>query len=437
MASDEVALLDRVVLTPAEIPHPVDLLTVEQAATHADVPLSTVDSAVSCAAEFRCLVLEQSIRTLSTSPGPRVWAALQKTVDANGSELHLGPIVAARAQELADDPALPLFLTGFGRLDDPGIRLAVNDVLCQLVAELWPFIRTAYAAFAEPCPLVPTADSEFAGLLYLLSDALRRLVFPAKDPDEEDRVSAVVASLMRQAMDAELKPSGAVLFPDVDDMHPRKVRGVAADAVAAGVELQRTGAILPATTLSVVEAARRCDISVSSFYRRFGSRSEFERRLFLRSEHVLVEVFGIDHHRQILDDLKQEVATRQSDTSPADGMAYFVHTVFQRVSSHVAAGRPGTEALPWLNSPVLAPVIRHSFRNLFEERGAFLDKVLEYTRHRSGIAVEGADLAAILGTVAMILEGLIRNSPQPAASAAALGPQLSSFINHVFVPVDT
>lgn len=430
-------LLDLVALTPSELPHPADLLTIEHAATHAEVSATTVDSAISSAAEFRQLSLEHAIRSLSTAPGPSVWTALQDTIGPAGAQLDLGLILAARAQELADDPALPLFLSGFARLENPSIQLAVNDVLCRLVIDLWPFVQTVYAAFGERCPLVPTADFEFVGLVYLLSDAMRRALFPAADPSDDQRISDIVLSLLQETIEAGPPLAKTTLFPVVDPIGHKHSTGVAADALTAAVDLLRSGQIPPSTTLSVADAAKRCGVSVSTFYRTFSSIGEFESQLFRRAEVLLSGGFTTDFLFQVLEEMELQQASAEVNAAeqPVETpIAYFVSRVLEQQNRHIVEGRPGLEIVPWLHSTVLGPLVRRSLRARFEERGRLLTKLFEVTGSQPRVDLDGASLAAVLGTLSTVFELLLRNSPDPRAAAASMEPGKTMFIAKIFAP---
>ena len=433
-AAGEADLLDRVALAPAEIPHPADLLTVEQAATQASVSVSTVDSAIPSAEEFRGLVFEETIRTLPTEPGDSVWAALQETV--SGPDLTLGPVLGARAQELAEDPALPLYLSGFERLDDPGMELAVNDVLCKLVVDLWPFVQTIYSAFGEPCPLVPSAEIEFVGLLHLLSDALRRSLLPDQNQGESQKASDLLAELLVEAVSTPVPSTGARLFPQVDPTNRRMIKGVGREATDAAVQLLRSGLVEPTTTLSVADAAERCEVSVSRFYRTFNSMADFELRLFQRAGRSLTSNTTLKllvqeiEHTEVRNDSSEHEVQAHENTIPL-----FIRRVTRHQQHNIANGRPGLELLPWLQTLVLGPVVRQSVNSRFAEVGQLIDRLYALTGAQSAADMNGADAAAVFATQSMVFELLVRNSPNYEASSVFKGPEDSSFIEKMFKPV--
>ncbi len=432
IGSNEQRLLDSVGFAASELPHPVDLLTVEMAAEAAGLPATTVASAVASADDFRDLTLQAAIRLLETTPNDDVWTAMQQTVVRSVADRSLSDVLGARAQQLADDPGFPLLLSGFERLDELGTASAVNDTLRSLVLEMWPFIQTVRSAAGQSVPPDPTEEVLFGSLLCLLGESIRRLLAPTDSPEADAVFSELLATLLTGVIDAEPRPTApGSLLPETTTLHRRSVNGLAVDAVNGGAQLLLGSAIGPATSLTVAEAATRCGLSTAHFYRVFGSMGEFENQLIRQVGGSLADSFA-EHFFH--DDLER---IESSEENRPDSRAVFATYYSQTVDlhrHHAETRRQGVELLPWLNSSLLGPLVTRSYQDRFGKRGEFFARFMSSLDLQPVGGLSAIALASFMGVASIAIEFLLRNAPDRDETDAYLLEHSLQFLGQVFVP---
>ena len=406
-------LLDLMAYSPELLMHPVDLLTVEQASNHAGVPKTTVDSALSGVQEFRSLVVAESINELATDPGPSTWAAMQRGIAAESLETGLAEVLAARAVELATDPAFALFLTGHDQFDDPIVSRAVARTADRLIRCFVPFIETVSVSNGSTERLTP--EAAFATLHALLTEAYRVLTRLAGDDADLDRRLAADAG---RFMAVELaRPSNGLswdtYFPPVPPAD-EPLSGRLAQAVGGGAELLLTGSMPLTTRLTVSEITSTMGISVAAFYRRFGSIAEFERMMLERVGRGVIYGFGDEFFDNLLHSI------RQGEISSIEAVTTFAENGAMAVRRHIESRRPGHQVVPWFGTELGNEVFSGAYRDAYARRGAFYDELADFAGLSFIGDITGATVSAVLNAHSFIAEMIVRRAPDRAAGLDAL-----------------
>lgn len=427
-------LLDRIGFTAEELPHPVELLTVERVARRADVPVTSLDSAIPSADALRREVLAEAIRCLSCIPGEQSWAALREAirhVRVRGDVDDLGwiirPVIAARAQELAEDPAFPFLLSGFDQLDAPELQLLSRQLLRHVFEQLWPFITTACEGSPLTCPQTPSQKMETMTTLLLTADAYRRLLGAAAvDTDREDLLSGVLSS----AIADELVPATASQavatieapsFVTVERQSPNPLTDV---AVREGAQILLQHHLPFSTSISVAEARRRTGLSNTAFYRTFGSLTELDQLMLQRAQSELAEGFTDEFFAQVLAEIQAG--------DLAGGLERMAQRVEEHQRAHVTNGRPGRQLTPWLGFGEVGPVVSAAYASSFEERGMFYTEFAKTLSASLPAGLDGRSVAGTMHAVSVISDYFIRVSPDRDAAFDVAAKRLPLFNRYFF-----
>ncbi len=406
-------LLDLMAYSPELLMHPVDLLTVEQAANHAGVPKTTVDSALAGVQEFRSLVVAESIDELATDPGPSTWAAMQRAIAAESLDAGLAEILRARSVELATDPAFALFLNGHDQFDDPIITRAVAHTSDRLITSFVPFVETVSVAAGGPACLTP--EVAFAALHALLTEAYRVLTRLAGDDADLDRRLALDAGHF-MAIELDRPPNGLpwdTYFPPLPPA-AEPLNGRLAQAVRAGADLLLTASMPLTTRLTVSEITSTMGISVAAFYRRFGSIAEFERMMLERIGQGVIYGFGDEFFDNLLHSIRQgEISSIEAVTTFADNGA-------MAVRRHIESRRPGHQVVPWFGTELGNEVFSGAYRDAYARRGAFYDELAAFAGLSFIGDITGATVSAVLNAHSFIAEMIVRRAPDRAAGLEAV-----------------
>ncbi len=425
--------LDRIGFTAAELRHPVDLLTVERVAKRADVPVTSLDSAIESADALRHEVLAEAIRSLACSPGDMTWAGLREAISrgrsADGKNQNLGwvilPVVAARAQELAEDPAFPFLLSGFDRFDSRDLPLLSRQMLRHVFEELWPFITTACAGSPHFCPEVASQKMRGMTTLLVTADAYRRLLgASAIDIDHELRLSAVMSSAIAAefSLDPAIQSIGSLEEPTVVAVDRGERNQLEALAVRSGVQILLENELPFTTSLSVSEVRRRTGLSNTAFYKTFGSLTELDRLILQRAHREIAEGFAVKFFDQVLSDIQ------------AGDLAGGVERLAQRTSEHqrlhVSSGRPGRQLTPWLGFDEVGPVVATAYASAFEERGKFYTEFAETLGASFAPGLDGPSVAGTLHAVSVLSDYFIRVSPAREAAFDSVAKRIPLLTKH-------
>ncbi len=421
-------MLDAVGCTTEILLHPVELVTIEQAADRADVRKTTIDSAAGGTARFRELVLAKSISELRCEPGPETWAALQRGICSGSLHHTLTEILAARSDEIATDPAFALLLSGFDQLDRPRIASAVTGIVRSLAEHFVPFIETGLAAGGEDFEPTLGGDSTFMLLHVLLAESLRRLMkFPNDDEVLHRRLTADAASVLiaelggNYSTTADWDPYFATVVPC--EPAPEGKLGL---AVSAGADLLLSGAMPLSTRVTVSDITAATGLNVAAFYRRFGSLAEFERVMLAREAHGLMQAFNDD----LFDGLLQSL--RSGDIEGDEAVGHFVAAATQAQVRHVEQGRPGHRVVPWFGTKIGREVFSNAFLEVVEQRGEFYDELSSLTGAPMPQGIRGATVAAVLTGHSLISELLIRNAPDRGAGFEVLESRIPLVYSPLF-----
>lgn len=316
-------LLDRIGFTAAELRHPVELLTLDLVASRAGIPVTSLDSAVESAEAFRQGVLDVVVRSLDTAPGHASWSALRVSLSTVRGDREAGdrvgeviqPLLAARAQELAEDPAFPLVLSAFDRFDAPELMLIARQVLRSVFREFWPFLVTVCDGSSIQCAEEPTPAVEAVVTVLLTADAYRRLLGAAAlDRAQDYRLSGILADVLAAALRVEpsspLPAAADWVLQDtiVDD---RAASGRASAAKRAGAEILLGRELTFTTSIGVSEARRRTGLSNAGFYKAFGSVAELDRLILSRAHREIAEGFREEFFEATLADVRSVISPRR------------------------------------------------------------------------------------------------------------------------------
>lgn len=430
------AILDRIGFRCDEVLHPVDLITVEKAATMANVAATTVDSAIRNADSFREAVLGEAISRLDATPGSATWDALRTAVGPDGvmtSALDLDEVLAdvlhARFGELASDPAFPMLLSGFDQLDRERVSQSVNDRLRRLATEFWPFVTVACARRGRTCPAEPTPALELATTFTLVVGAYLQIleVSDSGAPQKRD-LSAMLSVLILAQLDADVSPLAQDLFGD-SATTSSSVSGVGEAAVDAAVEMLLLCETPPATSLSVSEATRRGEVSTATLYRTFGSLKELQELILSRSTKWFVGGYSDEFFEELIAKLSE----RSLDLH--EGFAFYARESRAERLAHIAAGRHGRHITPWLASPTAKPVIVGAIRDFCDAR---VEGTSEFARALSRELQPRFSKGwhtVILHAVSLVSELLLRNSPNAMRASAVLFAGQRDLVEWIFVPL--
>lgn len=399
-------ILDAINYKSERLPHPVELLTIEQAARHASIPKTTIDSAVAGSEQFRSMVFAEAILALPTIPGPAVWEALRRGLASGSTTEAMALLLDARALEIGQHPALALFMSGFDALDDPRIAEAVRWVSCDLVRQFLPFVETAIGETESLESPLFNGEGELVVLHVLLVESFRRMArFPDND-DELDRrltrtaVGVIEGELSRfQCASRETSTHSVIGDPEHP---PTRVEGRLRDAVIAGAELLIAGKVPFSIGMTVDEIAEAAGTSVATFYRRFGSLAGFERALLDRVGHELMMAFPDEFFDELLE------GVRVGLVDPAEGLARFNAAGAERTHEHIENGRPGRHVTPWLGAHFDSVLFETASSDILVRRAEFYEEFTKMAGLTIREGLNGAAIAELLGTHSAVAEGLVR-----------------------------
>lgn len=427
-------LLDRIDFTAAELRHPVDLLTVERVARRAGVPVTSLDSAIQSADCLRLEILAESIRSLDCEPGNQTWAALRQSIASvrSGDSRESGdggvitPLIAARGQELAEDPAFPLLLSGFDRLDSLEHQLLARRMLRSVFEAFWPFISTACSGSPLDCPEEPTPQIENRVTLLLTADAYRRLLgASALDDEGEFVLSSVLASVIAAAfavdpMSDEIDP---LVTPPLVEIERPVTNPLTDAAIRAGAQILLGHEVPFTTSISVAEARRRTGLSNTAFYKTFGSLPALDQHILERAHRDIAGGFADDFFDQVLADI------RAGDFDGGIERLAAHNTEHQRV--HVSEGRPGHQLTPWLGYDDVGSVVSEAYAKKFIERGGkFYADFIETLGCALRPGLDRRSVAGTLNAVSVVSDYFIRIAPDREQALAWAGRRLPALNAH-------
>ncbi len=425
-------------LRAAELPHPVDLITVVAAAERANVAPTTVDSAIRNAGSFRNRVLAAAVRTVDGDAGPQTWDALRSVVAQDGSPTTMVELFAARSAELADDPAVPFLISAFDRLEVDEVSAAASDALHRIVCGFWPFLATAAAALDVDVPPEPSERQEFTTALALLGDTYGRLqLMSPLDPVDSARLSRPWVHLVeraivgdRSAVDRPVSAgwsNGQLVRAPSPGSPPLQI-GLVHAAIDAAKELLLEYAVPIATSVSVAEAVTRAQSSRTQFYKLFGSVERFARTLVVNSGREIVSTLPEDLFSSTL------AIARGEGLSFEEALAVLWEQYLPLRAAHVEGGRPGRELIPWLGSDVVQPVIAKAHQDACLNRAGFYDELVDTTGGRGSIGLRGDEIGHVLDAWGVVLELLVRNAPDRAAAVDLTDELFGSLVDGLRFP---
>ena len=390
------------------LPHPVELLTIEQAARRASVPKTTIDSAVSGSEQFRSMVFAEAILALPVEPGPAVWAALRRGMGSGYTVSWLADLLTARAGELAGHPSLALFLSGYDYLEDQRVADAVHWLARELLDRFLPFVETVIGgAEAGEEPLFDAAG-EMLVLHVLLVEGYRRMVGLAADDAATDRQLSCAAARIIEA-EVEMfqhersERADQPLLPR-PDAPPDRPEGRLRDAVRAGAILLVEGHVPLSIGMTVDDVVAAAGISVATFYRRFGSVGAFERALLDRVGREVLSGFSDEFFAELLE------GVRAGEIEARDAMDVFNASGSATTWRHIEEGRPGHQLTPWLGFAEGRKAFHLWAVDTLSVRAEFYE---EFTKLAGGSLVNGLTgrtVAEILGTHSTVAVALTRAS---------------------------
>ncbi len=408
-------ILDAVDYGAHRLPHPIDLLSADLMADVSGVPKTTLLSAASSLDSVRTDVLTAAISRLGVVPGEATWTAMRAGLADPSIGEGLASIMAARADELAEDPAFPYFLSGFDRLTAVGVADAVALACSEIVAELVPFVDTLLLAESDG-RAVKTHLARMTLLATVLSMALERLIAGGANAFSNGEVSRRVAVKACRMLRVDTR-SPDVNEPNVDPYVPAPIarrlpEGSLGRAVEAAAEVMLSGGVPLRFGVRLDDVLQAGGLSSATFYRRFGSMAGFER--------LLIERTGLELVRGFRDGFFSDVLASIGDGSITadEAVGELQRRAVEQMALHVETKRPGTEVLPWMATEVGTQVFAPAFQQLNEEWGAFFSGFADELGAplRDGIA--GSEVAAALHATSWIGELLVRNAPNRELASA-------------------
>ncbi len=413
------------------LPHPVALLTVEQAAARAGVPKSTVDSAVEGSSQFREMVVAHVIESLHTEPGRATWDALGVGLRSGCPVEAIAGLLVARASELAVDPGLPLYLGGYDCLEKPRVAGAVDQVARAIVDRFTPFVETVVATLGDSGAVVAQPDQAFVILHVLLTEAYRRLPgFPRAEPDVEMLVARQSAALVLDEFSSRIAATAgstsSTFVADASDAIEGPSGRLGA-AVRAGADIVRQGAIPLSMSVTVNDVTSATGMSVASFYRRFGSIAELERALLACVSRDIVTCFKDAFFDELLD------RAQSGELGTGAALALFAERASVKVAEHVEVGRPDRQTIPWMQIAVVADVFREAYREGYILRGRFYEQFSELVGVSLAPGLTGAVVSSVLNSHSIISELLIRNAPDRAMAAVVMHTRFPRINRRLFL----
>lgn len=422
-------ILDAIDYRSETLPHPVELLTIEQAARHASIPKTTIDSAVSGSEQFRSMVLAEAILALPVEPGPAVWEALRCGIRSGSTTESLSVVLSARARELSKHPSLALFLSGYDWLGDPRVAAAVHWVARDLLDRFLPFVETVLDTAITP---LFDGDGELLLLHVLLVEAYRRMVEFGTSEEKPDWmlslasariIEAEIAQFQQDRVDDGVRP----LIPR-HERPPARTEGRLHDAVVAGASLLIGEQIPLSIGMTVEDIAAAGGISVATFYRRFGSVASFERALLSRVGREVLSAFPDDFFSDLLEGVRNG-----SVDDACDAIDTFNNAGALTTWKHIQTGRPGREVMPWLGSRVGREAFLTAAIDVVAVRGNFYEEFTKLAGHSLADGFTGRTAAEVLGTHSTVAESLIRGAVDRDRALAVLHSRLPLVNAQVFV----
>ncbi len=417
-------LLDAIGFRARDIAHPADLLTMDMATARANVPLSSVDSASGGVDDFRLRALAGAVLQVNVEPQRDSWSALREVIDGRDPEVAAGILLGARTSEVANDPAFALFLSGFERLDNPQLAVALGATTRSLVSKTWPLWSTAMGAVGVECPEEPNPNVVFVGAIAILADSYLRLL-GIRDPDTFSALLADVVMQETHNVDAAQHVQIGDLFPSDNPSAVDAGSPTLQHAVNAGAELLVEGAVPFSTRLTVAEVRQRTGLSNAAFYKSFGSLGALERRLLERAGREIADGFREQFFDSMLDEL--EAGTQSIDSAL---QAFWARSLDQH-HVHVTQGRPGRELTPWLTVPDSHVRIAQAYLTVYTERAEFYDRFVTLTGSAYRPGLSGYHHAAVLHAASLVSDLLIRNAPNRPAAFAILGNAFTSLSSKI------
>ncbi len=407
-STDGYAIIDKIDPSLRRLPHPVELLTADQISDVAEIPKSTILSAAADMDEIRSRAFASAIRQLGTSPGPSVWEALRVSLKERESVADaVETLMRARLDELSDDPALCLLLSGFESLDDDRVRQAVVQTCHELVDGFVPFLETVADTFGQR--IGPTGSTMRSMLLIvLLGSSLARRV--SDDASAEPTYDRFTIKALCQFFDTD--PDGTVRDGDVDVLPPLRapgppVEGNLGQAVAAAAGLLLSGGVPVRFGMKLGDVLSQTGLSTAGFYRQFGSMAGFERALLERADSLVGRAMDDDFYEDILE-FKAAGPSREHSLAE-----HFLAEASVASSEYVATTRPFNDVLPWLGSWVGSSIIVPAYSEVFVARGKFLEALAARSELEIVRGIEPTDLARIFFGIGVVVELVARIAPEP------------------------
>lgn len=162
--------------------HPVNRVTIEGAATRANVSPSTVANQAGSTERFRQLLQLRLVEQMKTRPGQSTWDALHQALRLDLPLLSaLSEVCVARITEVRQDRAFPFVMGAFTGLDIPEMPEAIDRAVIGVGRELTPLLMTVLAAHGINRPgLINDRDVFEAIALTIFSGVLREFIAPPR-----------------------------------------------------------------------------------------------------------------------------------------------------------------------------------------------------------------------------------------------------------------
>ena len=400
-----------------QVPHPVALLSADLIADISAVPKTTLLSASSIDAVRWCVLLE-AITRLDVVPGAATWAAMRASMSEGDPSPT--PVLRARADDLAADPAFPYFLSGFDHLAVEGMPEALATTCSHIVDGLVPFIDTVLLA-GEGNRIVGH-ESRMTVLLTVLSMALQTLTTA---DSSHHRQPAAAKALLVGAWEPDV--AGSTADPYVGSTTTwQSHEGSLGRAIEATADLVLAGGVPFRVGLKLADVLRDTGLSSATFYRRFGSLLEFEQRLIKRAAPELVRSFRTD----LFDGAATSFTGGEVD--PDDVIAELQHRAAAKMSRNAQGKRPGSEVLPWMGTTIGTQVFAPAFNQLHDEWGDIFGRIAAELGLPAAETMDRTAVASMLHASSWIGELLTRNAPNQRDAAVFMDKRAANALRLAF-----
>ncbi len=405
------SILSRLDLSLDDLPHPVELLTIEAAAREADVAPTTVTSAIN-SESFRHLVMVELVTRIGVRPGSRCWSALQTSLGAGATPEHtVATIFDRRAHELSEDPSLPYFVSGFDHSNVPGLLAALGAASDTILFEFYPLLQVALAPARCALPADPPKVITEGMMVFLLGEAFRRLV----EGDAESTQPSVLAGVFTRWCLAHVEPvvGGPLLgpIPMAGDVARRPASSALTRAVGAGADLLCRPELEAATPLKIADVCQRAGVGVSAFYRAFPSMEEFHRQ-------AIASAGQGDRALRAGSDGYRSAVEKMISMTAEEALEYLFSADNGEAIVNLTEGRRGHRLWPWLGTNDIPSHVRAIHRRELDTQMALLAQLRETfgLELRPGLTPE--DLVAVNRAFGAVAEMFIRLDPDRPAAVA-------------------